>query len=201
MGYAFEHYDALGRYRAEENGLPIDSSAQVVLSDEILEFGDAPEMLRAVGTVPETRSCFAQNVMAFLLGRSASRVRAMSNLLVQAGDCYPGAEEGTCTKDVRLRSVIDQLAACATNDAGELGIRALLTSLAGSELLTSRTLPVARSAASPTSSFVTDASRPRTPGRSTPPNASSTSRRTPAATIGPRSRRAVAASSRARAPR
>ena len=32
IGYGFEHYDAFGRWRATENGYPIDSSATMATS-------------------------------------------------------------------------------------------------------------------------------------------------------------------------
>jgi cellulase/cellobiase CelA1 len=33
IGFAFEHYDGFGRYRADEGGLPIDTSGEILASD------------------------------------------------------------------------------------------------------------------------------------------------------------------------
>ena len=59
-GFAFEHYDAMGRWRAEDNGLPVDASGNFTLwSGESFAFSDGVELSRQLSTSPTIRDCYA----------------------------------------------------------------------------------------------------------------------------------------------
>ena len=60
-GFLFEHYDAIGRWQANEvtSGLPIDSSGELVVSDAEGDFADAVQMSAALSTSTKVRECFA----------------------------------------------------------------------------------------------------------------------------------------------
>jgi hypothetical protein len=77
MGYAFEHYDAIGRYRDEENGTPVDSSGAIVgthASDAPV--ADAIELSGLLSTSPEVHACFTRQAYRFTIGRKETEAEA-----------------------------------------------------------------------------------------------------------------------------
>ena len=77
MGFAFEHYDALGQYRDEENGEPIDSSGAIVgtvSSDGPV--ADAVELAFRLAESSEVQSCFVRHAYRFALGRRETEAEA-----------------------------------------------------------------------------------------------------------------------------
>jgi len=59
FGFAFEHYDALGRWRATDYGLPVDASVDIVLDGVARSIEDASELGVAVAQSDEARGCYA----------------------------------------------------------------------------------------------------------------------------------------------
>jgi hypothetical protein len=71
VGFGFEAYDQLGRYRTTENGLPIDASGEVLISDAQLTgtFNGAQELAARLAASNRARDCVATNWYRFALGR------------------------------------------------------------------------------------------------------------------------------------
>lgn len=71
VGFGFEAYDHLGRYRSTENNLPIDSSGEVLLSDAGLAgpFNGVNELAARLASSSRVRDCVATNWYRFALGR------------------------------------------------------------------------------------------------------------------------------------
>jgi hypothetical protein len=70
MGYPFEHYDAIGRYRDQENGTPIDSSGAIVGTESSdAPVADAIELSALLATSPEVHACFTRQTYRFIVGR------------------------------------------------------------------------------------------------------------------------------------
>ena len=71
MGFAFEHYDAIGRYRDKDNGEAIDSSGNLITGQSF----DGAETLRKV-LVNERKNdfvrCLSENLLIYSLGRGLS---------------------------------------------------------------------------------------------------------------------------------
>jgi hypothetical protein len=65
-GFAFEHYDAIGRYQVEEvtTGLPIDSSGELRVSDAAGEVANAIELSERIASSTTVRECFADHWLA-----------------------------------------------------------------------------------------------------------------------------------------
>jgi hypothetical protein len=61
VGFAFEHYDHLGRWRDQENGLPIDSSGQLRRTDAQGEFHDAIELMKLIANSEDAMGCFVDH--------------------------------------------------------------------------------------------------------------------------------------------
>jgi hypothetical protein len=60
-GFAFEHYDAIGRWQDEEviSGLPVDSRGELISSDVDGPVADALEMSQKLAGSEKVRECFA----------------------------------------------------------------------------------------------------------------------------------------------
>lgn len=69
VGFAFEHYGALGEYRTEDAGQPIDSSATFAFSDGEKSYKDAIELSDLLSTSPQAHRCFAKHWIEFTLAR------------------------------------------------------------------------------------------------------------------------------------
>lgn len=70
IGVGFEHYDAIGRYRADENGLAIDSNGELVNAGASSgTFSGAVELAKKLATSPEVRACVQKQWFRFSLGR------------------------------------------------------------------------------------------------------------------------------------
>jgi len=59
LGFAFEHLDATGRYRATENGFPIDATGSITGLGPSVAFDGPTELASALASEPETAVCMA----------------------------------------------------------------------------------------------------------------------------------------------
>jgi hypothetical protein len=72
VGFGFEGYDQLGRYRTIENGLPIDVSGEVIGGDDptlLGPFNGANELAGRLAQSARVRDCVAASWYRFALGR------------------------------------------------------------------------------------------------------------------------------------
>jgi hypothetical protein len=76
IGFAFERFDAAGRYRTTENGQPIDTRGEAVLFNETLRFADSAELLLMLGERAEPRRCFARHALRYLTGRRSAEMES-----------------------------------------------------------------------------------------------------------------------------
>jgi len=77
IGLAFEHFDAMGRYRPDENGLPIDATGQILQrgaesGEWITEasFDGVQELGTVLAQSNRVRSCVARQWFRYSMGRS-----------------------------------------------------------------------------------------------------------------------------------
>ena len=71
MGNAFEMFDALGGFRTEENGFPVDSSGVLVgASGGDKPVANALELVRLLADSPRTHQCVARQIFRFTVGRA-----------------------------------------------------------------------------------------------------------------------------------
>jgi hypothetical protein len=66
IGLALEHYDAVGAYRADHQGWPIDASGELV---DGRAFADARELSVLLSADPVFSTCLVEQLMTFALGR------------------------------------------------------------------------------------------------------------------------------------
>lgn len=69
LGYAFENYDGLGRWRDVDNGKPVDSASAYPFPEGTLEFNGAAELMQILANSQRSHQCFAKNIASFGLQR------------------------------------------------------------------------------------------------------------------------------------
>lgn len=70
IGFAFEHYDGIGRYRTMDNGQPVDSTGTIAIDGGQKSFADAVELAKILATSSTVRGCFAKQWFRFAVGRT-----------------------------------------------------------------------------------------------------------------------------------
>lgn len=85
LGFALENYDAIGRYRATENGKPIDATGKVRLEGADVIFNGPLDLSKFIVGTPLLRDCFSQKWLTYAFGRSsatddAATLRALGKL-------------------------------------------------------------------------------------------------------------------------
>jgi hypothetical protein len=78
VGFAFEHYDAIGAWRDIDNALPIDAKATFTLDGNPVTYDGAIELSRLISQSQQFYDCYAKNWLEFALGRSPGAVEAGS---------------------------------------------------------------------------------------------------------------------------
>lgn len=99
IGFAFEHFDAGGKYRSTENGHPIDSSGHMVRLG--YEFSGQEELASVLVHGPEATECFTQNLASWMFGLSRSEL----------GCTIHGVAEGFVAGGKRIDTLSSQLTA------------------------------------------------------------------------------------------
>ena len=72
IGFALEKYDQLGRFRADEHGLAIDTSGQVIGSEDPVfsdPFDGAPDLAARLASSSQVRDCLATQWYRYAMGR------------------------------------------------------------------------------------------------------------------------------------
>jgi hypothetical protein len=66
IGLAFEHFDGIGEYRNNENGVPIDASGEL----DGVRFDDARGFAAAIRDEPATVACVVENLYKYAVGHA-----------------------------------------------------------------------------------------------------------------------------------
>jgi hypothetical protein len=72
LGFAFEHFDEMGRYRVDDHGLPIDASGALTATDVDGPFQDQIGLMKLLSGSEQVRSCVVTNWFRYAYGREAS---------------------------------------------------------------------------------------------------------------------------------
>lgn len=67
-GFAFEHFDAVGKYRAEDRGKPINSAASYGFTEGLKSFDGAVEFSKLLSESPQAHACYLQNWLGYING-------------------------------------------------------------------------------------------------------------------------------------
>ncbi len=69
IGFGLEHFDAVGRWRDQENDKPIDASGEIVSTDVPGAFEGAAELGKKLAASGELRQCAVTQWFRFASGR------------------------------------------------------------------------------------------------------------------------------------
>jgi hypothetical protein len=69
IGYGFENYDAIGRYRATDRDRPVNAASELTGSDVDGAFSGPDELTAMLASSAGVRQCFAQNWLEYTTGR------------------------------------------------------------------------------------------------------------------------------------
>lgn len=146
LGFAFENYDALGRFRSEQAGRPVDPSAVVFGTDGTSrEYPNAIEMLRAFSTDPTVTECLVRHWLTFSLGREPveALTRTFANyVLAPDSNCGPGGAAGApCSPEITIESLALEAAECARDPEGGVWMQPLAAALATFEPIFAGSIP------------------------------------------------------------
>lgn len=68
-GFAFEHYDAIGRWRSHDNGQPVDAGGSLALAGgERITFTDGVDFARQLAASDRVRDCYVLHWARYALG-------------------------------------------------------------------------------------------------------------------------------------
>jgi hypothetical protein len=70
IGFAFEHYDGIGRYRDQDNGKPVDSTGSIELDGAKKPFTDARSLSEVLSASTEVSQCLATQILRYAFKRN-----------------------------------------------------------------------------------------------------------------------------------
>jgi hypothetical protein len=76
LGFPFEHYDAVGAYRAEDNGHPVDAASMPSIGGKEVAVNDALDLASALADSRVVHECYARHWLEFAYGRAQSPLDA-----------------------------------------------------------------------------------------------------------------------------
>jgi hypothetical protein len=76
LGYAFENYDAIGKYRATDQGKPVNAADSYVLDGKSQSFSNGVELSKLLSEAKETHACYVRNMMTYLHGQDVDATEA-----------------------------------------------------------------------------------------------------------------------------
>lgn len=115
-GFAFEHFDAVGRWRDDEDGLTINVAgrfgARVGWSQEakranapiFLEFDGAVDLVKQVAELDRTHECYARHLLEFVLAKPVSPDELGAGTLLGKASKTSGAARGILGELVTLNA-------------------------------------------------------------------------------------------------
>ena len=90
LGYAFENYDAIGKYRTTDHGQPVNAADSYTLDGQLKSFTNGVELSQLLAEAKETHACYVQNMMSYLHGRPLARSGARRWSTTTPGCHAPG---------------------------------------------------------------------------------------------------------------
>lgn len=85
LGNAFENLDGLGRWRTQENGLPVDATGTFQLDGQNISFDGPVSLTKAMANSRQAHDCYSRHLVEYVYGRETDKGAADANLVAQAG--------------------------------------------------------------------------------------------------------------------
>lgn len=88
IGFGFEHFDGAGRFRADENGLPIDATGQAVDSKlaPLITFDGLTDMSSKLAELPQTTDCVSGLLATYAYGVEENCLAEEARTALQDGE-------------------------------------------------------------------------------------------------------------------
>lgn len=69
IGFAFENFDGMGRWRDMDNGQPVDATGSYPFNEGTKEFGNAAELMTQMAESEQAHACYAKKLSGYALQR------------------------------------------------------------------------------------------------------------------------------------
>jgi hypothetical protein len=69
LGYAFENYDAIGKYRTTDHGKPVNAADVYSLDGQLKTFSNGVELSHELSEALQLHGCYVRNTLTYLHGR------------------------------------------------------------------------------------------------------------------------------------
>lgn len=102
IGFSLENYDAIGRWRTEDNGFPVDAADTYVFPDgREISFENGVELSQLLADSPEVHACYTRQLLEYIYGRDIAEadVALAEDLAAQSLD------EGLTVRELVIRVV------------------------------------------------------------------------------------------------
>lgn len=122
LGFAFENYDGIGRYRTEDQGVPVNTAGTLVGTDVDGDFSGPAELAQKLAMSDQVRQCAARQWFRYVMQRFDQNVDACSVQPLAAEFAASGAQFASLrpaivkTPAFRLRRRIAPDAAAASTE-------------------------------------------------------------------------------------
>jgi len=77
LGFAFENYDAVGKYRATDQGKPVDAADSYMLDGQLKSFTNGVELSKLLAETKEVHACYVRNILTYLHGQEVDHTSPM----------------------------------------------------------------------------------------------------------------------------
>ncbi len=102
IGFALENYDALGQYRTQDNGFPVDASATYTFPDgRQISYQNGLELSALLAAEPEVHACYLEQLFEYIYGRSLEP----NDEAIVASFAAQSLDEGLSVRDIVVRVV------------------------------------------------------------------------------------------------
>jgi len=100
LGFAFEHYDALGRWQTMDAGKPVDATGQFLFSEGLMDFDGGVQLANLIAESEEAHRCYVGHLLEYGYARST---QAADNTAIRA------LAERSLAEDLPITSIILEL--------------------------------------------------------------------------------------------
>jgi hypothetical protein len=69
VGFAFEDYDGIGRYRSNDNGNPLDTTGSYPFADGTRSFKDSTDLMQVIANGAQAHQCWSKKLASYALER------------------------------------------------------------------------------------------------------------------------------------
>jgi hypothetical protein len=105
LGFALENFDGMGKWRTEENGLPVDTKVTLATGSDLDgTYADSAALMNALANSDSVKACLARQLFRSTAARSDASVKDAEDGFVETWKQLPAEQQGRL-KDVLLAFV------------------------------------------------------------------------------------------------